>query len=251
MAIQFHVDETDVDNSLSELAFIVKDELLDHRGIEIGDADLDGAPYTEYVRDGETHRVYFATDASRNVLFYTTATGTFQDVVFSEFKIYHLLHFSVADQVEPLFPQPVTQVEAEAGMVTELRSWSPFRVRQAAVAVTTDQTARDAASDAQTDADANAVDIAANTAALADKLNISDLTNNIESFAVVGDASEIPTARFASDSVTEGKLSPQVRAKLAVSSSQQGENIAWASMTQVEYDALSTYDSDRLYIIVG
>ena len=40
-----------------------------------------------------------------------------------------------------------------------------------------------------------------------------------------------------------GKLSPQVRAKLAVSSSQQGENISWASMTQTEYDALSTYDS--------
>ena len=77
LAIQFHVEETDVDNSLSELAFIVKDELLDHRGAENGVADLDGAPYTEYVRDGEIHRVYFATDASRNVLFYTTATGNF------------------------------------------------------------------------------------------------------------------------------------------------------------------------------
>ena len=125
-------------------------------------------------------------------------------------------------------------------------------VKQAAAALgTSDQTARDAATAAQADADANTVDIAANTAALDDKVNTADLTDNIEGFAVVGDASEIPTARFASDSVTEGKLSPQVRAKLAVSSSQQGENIAWASMTQTEYDALSTYDSDRLYIIVG
>ena len=32
LAIQFHVEETGVDNSLSELAFIVKDELLGHRG---------------------------------------------------------------------------------------------------------------------------------------------------------------------------------------------------------------------------
>ena len=160
--------------------------------------------------------------------------------------------FSVADQVEPLFPDPATQPEAEAGTETELRSWSPVRIKQAAAALgTPDQTARDAAEAAQTDADANATDIAANTAALADKVNTADLTDNIEGFAVVGDSSEIPTVRYASDSVTEGKLSPQVRAKLAVSSSQQGENISWASMTQTEYDALSTYDSDRIYIIVG
>ena len=82
-------------------------------------------------------------------------------------------------------------------------------------------------------------------------MNTANLANDIEGFAVVGDAAEIPTARYAPDSVTEGKLSPQVRAKLAVSASQQGENIAWDSMTQVEYDALASYDSDRLYIIVG
>lgn len=146
-----------------------------------------------------------------------------------------------------------TEDEAREGTLDEIRRWSPIRVRQAASArdSTVDQTARDAADAAQADADVNEADIAANTVALADKVNSADLTTDIEGFAVVGNTDEIPTVRYALDSVTENKLSPQVRAKLAATASQQGENIEWASMTQVEYDALTSYDSDRLYIIVG
>ena len=159
--------------------------------------------------------------------------------------------YEVSDRDAGQYAPIATPQEASDGVVVDVRQWSPQLIRTATTANATDLAARAAADDAQADADANAVDIAANTAAIVDKLNTADLADNIEGFAVVGDAATVPTARLAPDSVTEGKLSPQVRAKLAVSASQQGENIEWASMTQVEYDALASYDLDRLYIIVG
>ena len=113
-------------------------------------------------------------------------------------------------------PAPATQAEAEAGTVTDIRAWSPLRVRQAAANSAIDQTARTSAQSANTKTITNATAITSLTSQVNGKIGSGDLATYIQGYALLTDsASTIPAARFGAKSISLGKLNAQLQDMIA------------------------------------
>lgn len=196
----------------SGIHFITARDLLRHVDSNGANArDHGGQLIIDFQRaNASSQAMYFATDSSRNVLIYRDGLGHTGNIAFTRFDLWRVTNVTVTGEIRPA---TVTPTEADAGIVTELRSWSPALVRRAAAQITVDAVARASATQAQAEVDAAEVRITALEASSG--LAASDLPSHVEDFALEAQATAtVPTSRLTDDSVTETKLAPQVRTKI-------------------------------------